>query len=90
MVSRTPMLKLFALAAISAPAIAAPIYSNDFESPADSAGIWSHSKTSYLGDPYTTILGNFSNTTINFTLNATAENTAGLGGNTDSGGGGGE
>jgi hypothetical protein len=80
MVNQAPMLKLCVIAVLPMPALAAPIYSNDFESTPDAAGIWSHSKTTYLGDPYTTILGNFAETTINFTLNATEENTAGLGG----------
>ena len=78
MSNRLPMLKLCALAALSAPALATPIYSTDFQSPYDPAGLWSTGKTAELGDAYTTILGNFGWQTVNLALTATEANTADL------------
>ena len=67
--------------------LAGPIYERDFEaSQGDAAGVWSDGTRGDLGGPYTRFLGRFSNKSVTLRLNATAANTAGLGGDPDNGG----
>lgn len=74
-----PKLAIVAGLTIPSLAIAGPIYSNDFQqSNANPAAEWSSTLRRDLGGPYTTFLGRFSSTTIDFTLHATESNTAGL------------
>lgn len=78
---RNISLATLATMALGVPALAGPIYSDDFESPhADTAGLWSHGHTTSLGGTYSTILGRFSSESVTLSLNATEANTAGLGG----------
>jgi hypothetical protein len=72
-------LALLAGFALPSLAVAGPIYSNDFELPStDPAADWSSTLRRDLGGPYSTFLGRFSTTTIDFKLRATEANTAGL------------
>lgn len=70
-------------------AIAGPIYSNDFEQAgSDPSAVWSSTLRRDLGGPYSTFLGRFGNTSIDFTLHATASNTHGLPSSSGGGSGG--
>lgn len=96
--TRLPLLALCAGTTLTTSiALAGPIYERDFEtSRGDEAGVWSDLTRSNLGGPYTRFLGRYSNRSVSLRLNATAANTAGLGGGVgdpgdqgDGGGGGG-
>lgn len=74
-------------------AYAGPIYSINFQGTGandDPAGIWSSDFRTALGAPYTKVLGRFGNEAVALRLNATMDNTAGLGGSGDQGDGGGD
>jgi len=87
----TRLLKLVIATGLTLPslALASPIYSWDFEhsNTADDAGLWSNTLRTNLSGSYTTVLGRFSDMTLDFTLNANEINTAGLGSDDDQGGG---
>ena len=86
MKNRLLTLSIAAGVALPAVAQASPIYSTNFEvANTDHAAAWSSTLRRNLGGAYSTFLGRFGSTSISFTLNATQENTAGLG--SKSGGG---
>lgn len=77
--TRLPRLIIAATLAAPALALAAPIYSNDFESyNTTPEAEWSTSLRRDLGGPYSTFLGRFGNTSVGFSLHATETNTADL------------
>ena len=78
--TRLKTLTIGATLALPSLALAGPIYSNDFEQTAISSDTqWSSTIRRELGGPYSTVLGRFGDTTLDFTLFATEENTDGLG-----------
>lgn len=67
------------------PAMGDVIYQQDFENWNNADGLWSLDTKADLGGAYSSVLGRFSATTVTLDVLATADNTAGLGGNGDGG-----